>query len=465
MPFLSESDSSLESHTRLLNHIPGLVYRCSIEPQEGVENEKYQYTLTFVSKGAHDLLGIHAKDLMGKNSNVFESMMFEEDRALIRRQMYDSIVACRPYHIQYRLVLPSGETKWIWDQGEAVYGDDGIPHSLEGLLIDISEQKFQALALQEENRKLRNTVNNANGLGNIVGKSAGMRAVYSMILKAAQTDTNVIIYGETGCGKDLVARAIHEHSERKGAYIPVNCGAIPETLMESEFFGHLKGSFSGAFANKIGYIGAADQGTLFLDELGELPLHLQVKLLRSLENKMYTPVGGNAPKASSFRLVSATNQDLAKMVQEKHMRADFFYRVNVLAITVPPLRERQEDIPLLVDAYMEHKQKQFSLPLKIRMLMERYAWPGNVRELHNFLDRYATFGEVVAQELSPNKQIESFLSDIDLRKTLDEATLELEDRMIKQALEQNRWRRCDAAEQLGITVRTLQRKMKRLGMQ
>ena len=190
----------------------------------------------------------------------------------------------------------------------------------------------------------------------MVGQSEPMRQLYSQILRAAETDSNVIIYGETGCGKDLVARSIHEYSGRKGNYVPVNCGAIPEQLLESEFFGHVKGAFSGAHANKDGYIGAAHGGTLFLDEIGELPLHLQVKLLRAIENKMYTPVGDNKPRKSSFRLIAATNQDLARMVREKKMRSDFYYRVHVLSITLPPLRERQGDIPLLVDAWMERRK-------------------------------------------------------------------------------------------------------------
>jgi len=166
-----------------------------------------------------------------------------------------------------------------------------------------------------------------------------MRRMYERIIKAAETDTTVIIYGETGSGKDVTARAIHSLSGGNGPYVPVNCGAIPESLMESEFFGHVRGAFTGASSSKEGYIAAANGGTLFLDEIGELPLHLQVKLLRTLENHTYTPVGSNTPRSSTFRLIAATNQDLAEMVKAKKMRADFYYRVHVLAITLPPLRE------------------------------------------------------------------------------------------------------------------------------
>gem|GEM_PF-2934481 len=277
-----------ESYVRLLNHLPGLAYRCRVGRTDPIVSERLEYTLEFVSKGSYDLLGIPAEDMVRNNNNTIERMMHPDDLQKTRRNMYDSIVAHQPYQVMYRVSLPSGRLKWIWDQGEGVFDADGELRYLEGLMMDISEQKFQELELKEENRQLKASVSNLYGLGNIVGKSEAMRRVYGLILKAAETDTNVIIYGETGSGKDLVAKAIHEYSARKGNYVPVNCGAIPEQLLESEFFGHTKGAFSGAHANKEGYIGAAHNGTLFLDEIGELPIHLQVKLLRAIENKMYT---------------------------------------------------------------------------------------------------------------------------------------------------------------------------------
>lgn len=454
-----------ESYVRLLNHLPGLAYRCRVGRTDSIVSERLEYTLEFVSKGSYDLLGIPAEDMVRNNNNTIERMMHPDDLQKTRRNMYDSIVAHQPYQVMYRVSLPSGRLKWIWDQGEGVFDADGELRYLEGLMMDISEQKFQELELKEENRQLKASVSNLYGLGNIVGKSEAMRRVYGLILKAAETDTNVIIYGETGSGKDLVAKAIHEYSARKGNYVPVNCGAIPEQLLESEFFGHTKGAFSGAHANKEGYIGAAHNGTLFLDEIGELPIHLQVKLLRAIENKMYTPVGSNTPKVSSFRLVAATNQDLSKMVLEKKMRSDFYYRVHVLSITLPPLRERHGDIPLLVEAYMERKGISCALPLQVRLAMEHYDWPGNVRELHNFLDRYTAFGDVALESLGDAGKTELLFPALHHEGlTLETATLQLEERLIRQALERCRWRRGDAAEALGLNLRTLQRKMKRLGM-
>ena len=438
-----------------------MAYRCRVLNIDAPESDYLQYELEFVSRGSYELLGVPAEDMVLDHHNTIELMTHPDDLGPSRKAIRDSIVAHEPYQVMYRLLLPSGRVKWLWDQGEGVYDDSGVLRYLEGLIMDVSEQKFQEMALREENRELRTSVINLYGLGNIVGKSEPMRRVYSQILKAAETDSNVIIYGETGCGKDLAAKSSHEYSGRKGRYVPVNCGAIPEQLLESEFFGHVKGAFSGAHANKEGYIGAANGGTLFLDEIGELPLHLQVKLLRAIENKMYTPVGGNTPKESSFRLIAATNQDLAKMVREKTMRSDFYYRVNVLSITLPPLRERHGDIALLVEAWLEKRGLNLILPPHVRLAVEQYDWPGNVRELHNFLDRYLAFGDEALLSLGDAGRADLLLNTPQ-GISLEQAVLQLEERMIRQALEKCRWHRGKAAEELGLNLRTLQRKMRRM---
>ena len=186
-----------ESYVRLLNHLPGLAYRCRVGRTDPIVSERLEYTLEFVSKGSYDLLGIPAEDMVRNNNNTIERMMHPDDLQKTRRNMYDSIVAHQPYQVMYRVSLPSGRLKWIWDQGEGVFDADGELRYLEGLMMDISEQKFQELELKEENRQLKASVSNLYGLGNIVGKSEAMRRVYGLILKAAETDTNVIIYGET----------------------------------------------------------------------------------------------------------------------------------------------------------------------------------------------------------------------------------------------------------------------------
>lgn len=456
-PPIGSDNSWQATFLRFLNHLPGLAYRCKIN------NDYSESVLEFASSGSIDLLGMTPEELVRDNFNTFERMTPAADLRMVKQRIRDSIVTHTPYQLMYRLNLPTGKVKWIWDQGEAVYDQNGDARYLEGLIMDVSEQKFQELALQEENRQLKLSADRISGLGPIVGKSEGMHQVYNRILKAAESDTNVIIYGETGCGKDLVARTIHDYSGRKGAYVPVNCGAIPESLLESEFFGHTKGSFSGAVANKDGYIAAAHNGTLFLDEIGELPMHLQVKLLRAIENKMYTPLGSHTPRTSNFRLVAATNQDLAKLVREKKTRSDFYYRINVLSITLPPLREREGDLALLIEAWCDRHNTRLNIPLNVRHYLEKYSWPGNVRELHNFLARYATFGEAALEGLGDLAET-ALLAPAPEGLSLEEATLQLEDRMIRHALERCRWRRKDAAVYLGLNLRTLQRKMKRLGI-
>ncbi|MCH5276787.1 MAG: sigma 54-interacting transcriptional regulator [Desulfovibrionaceae bacterium] len=452
-----------ESYFRLLNHIPGLVYQCRILPPES-PGAGHSYVLEFASSGCYDLLGLTPEDMLRNSWNTIERMTPPEDLAEVRRVMEASFAERRPYQLYYRQILPSGRVKWIWDQGEGIYRPgEAEPYCLQGLMLDISDQKFVELELQEENRRLKATMEHADGLGPMVGSSPAMRRMYTQILRAAETDANVIIYGETGTGKDLAAQAIHAFSGRRGPYVPVNCGAIPEQLMESEFFGHARGAFSGAYTAKTGYIEAARDGTLFLDEIGELPLHLQVKLLRALENRMYTPVGDHSPKTASFRLIAATNRDLGALVREGKMRSDFYYRVHVLSLTVPPLRERQGDIALLTEAWLERRGMSAMLPLHVREAMERYTWPGNVRELHNFLDRYAAFGEAALESLGEAGSL-SALTLPRAGLNLEDATLRLEETLIRQALDQCRGRRGQAAAVLGLNLRTLQRKMKRLGL-
>lgn len=435
---------------KLLNRLPALVYRCRIAAVD-------QYVLEYASRGSIDLLGIPPETLLEGKYNTIERMTHPADLQRLRQTEHDSIVARKPWQIVYRVQLPGGRIKWVWDQGEAIYGEDGTPLYLEGIMMDVSEQKFQEIALQNENRQLRLSLENSSRLGELVGKSDAMRKVYSLILKAAETDASVIIYGETGCGKDMVARAIHNYSGRKGAYVPVNCGAIPENLLESEFFGHTRGAFTGASVAKDGFFAAANNGTLFLDEIGEMPVNLQVKFLRVLETKMYTPLGSNSQKSSRFRLVAATNRDLAALVREKKTRADFYYRINVLSITLPPLRDRKEDIPLLVRAWEERNGIDLMLPRSIRMAMSHYDWPGNVRELHNFLDRFAAFGPAVADSLGV---AEDLVPPLDDNLSLADTLLKVERSYILKTLEKCRWRRGLAAQALGMNLRTLQRRMK-----
>ncbi|MFN7825743.1 MAG: sigma-54-dependent transcriptional regulator [Pseudobdellovibrionaceae bacterium] len=227
-----------------------------------------------------------------------------------------------------------------------------------------------------------------------VGSSQKMKDVFGLIYKLCKVDTTVLIRGENGTGKELVAKAIHFNSPKKsGPFIAVNCGAIPETLMESEFFGHEKGAFTGASERKIGKFQVANNGTLFLDEIGELPLEMQVKLLRVLQEKKFTPVGSNREVKTNARIVAATNRNLEKMIEEEIFREDLFYRLNVMPIFLPPLRERKDDIPLLAQHFIKKHTKNFpesqihSLHPLTTEALKSYRWPGNIRELENTIER------------------------------------------------------------------------------
>lgn len=445
-----------DSYARLLNHLPGAVYRSEILERKEDFSPSYRVRLKFVSLGMYKLLGI-TPDEMRYDADMIDSMIPPEDLEETKRKIYTSYLAKKPYQIVYRMRLRSGEVKWIWDQGEVVEDESGALLFLEGIMMDFSEHKTIELALNEENLRLQRSGGNAYGFGEMVGTSEPMRTLYMQIEKAAQSSGNVLILGETGTGKELCAKTIHELSGRKGAFVPVNCGAIPDQLMESEFFGHTKGAFTGAVSNQDGFIKAAHNGTLFLDEIGELSLHLQVKLLRTLESKQFTPVGSNTPQKSTFRLITATHQDLAQMVKEKTMRSDLYYRINVLAVSMPPLRERDGDIPLLIAAYMKENDIVENVPLSVRIAMEHHSWPGNIRELRNFMERFFTFGNVALEDLESG-QMDFSLPDADIG--LEKAVGMFEYKLILQAMERCRWKQAAAAKLLGLNLRTFQRKLK-----
>lgn len=443
----------------LLDSLPGMAYRCKIQ-------ENFTFILEYASKGSFDLLGFTPEELVIHNWNTIERMTIKEDLVRVRKELCDAIKEHRLYKIMYRVTTPPNCIKWIWEQGVATYNNEGLPTHIDGILMDVSAQKMREAYLQQENEYLLENCSSQCSLGYLVGMSKNMQQVYSTILKAARCNSNVIVYGETGTGKDLVARTIHELSGSKGNYVPVNCGAIPEELLESEFFGSKKGAFSGANSDRVGYIEAANDGTLFLDEIGELNLKLQVKLLRVLENKQYIRVGDTYAQKSNFRLITATNRDLTRMVKDGTMRSDFFYRIHILAIYMPALREHMEDMPLLIKnfakSHPEFGSRVATIPHEVKILMEQYSWPGNIRELYNFLERYLVFGEVKftdqnRTEFSIPKQLDlDAFNAMDLKETLRK----IEKSIISNYLKQYQQRTDDVAKALGMNRRALQRKMK-----
>ncbi len=366
---------------------------------------------------------------------------------------------------------------------------------------DITSRKQAEIALlesrehlQKENIRLRSSIRERYRFCDIIGKSQVMQEVYEFILQAAATQANVIIYGESGTGKELVAKAIHETSDRsRKGFVTVHCGAIPETLMESEFFGYKKGAFTGASADKRGYLDEADGGTLFLDEVGEIGLNMQVKLLRAISGDGYTPVGSNLTKNSDVRIIAATNRNLRDLVKRGAMREDFFYRIHILPLYLPPLRERKDDLPLLVDHFLHlHDKNNPPLPGNVAEALLSYDWPGNIRELQNVLHRYLTlkrldFAGMPTKRSTPvetesTKDADSVsdlpdtnaVNDRQIQSTQDNTKTDVEESSmalktfekdhILKALSENNWHRHRTALALGINRKTLFRKMQKFGL-
>ena len=314
------------------------------------------------------------------------------------------------------------------------------------------------------------------GFDRLVGQSPPMQVLYQTIRRVSDYKSTVLITGESGTGKELVARAIHDQSKRADRpFIAVNCGAIPETLIESELFGHVRGAFTDASRDKKGMFEEANTGTLFLDEIGELPLALQVKLLRAIQEEEIRRVGDSFPRSVDVRIVAATIRNLRDEMAERRFREDLFYRLNVLPIELPPLRERKEDIPLLVDAFVRQSSERLGKrvvgisPEALQILLD-YAWPGNVRELENTLERACVFadGDLVTTEVLPEHMHET--TDR-VRRTLDRGELSIkkttrliEEELITRALEQTHGNRTAAARLLEISHRALLYKIKEYGI-
>jgi DNA-binding NtrC family response regulator len=346
------------------------------------------------------------------------------------------------------------------------------PFSTDELILTI-RRALEEQDLRREVARLRQKARGIDGHTQIVGKSPAIERVIDLIARVAPSRATVLITGETGTGKELVARAIHEASNRaRGAFMPINCAAIPDNLLESELFGHMKGAFTGAIQNKKGLFEEASGGTVFLDEISTMSMSLQPKLLRVLQENVIMRVGGRQPIPINIRLIAATNVDLKKRVAAGEYREDLFYRLNVFPIEVPPLRDRHDDIPLLSNYFLQKFSELYSieppkLPARTLDRMMAYNWPGNVRELENFIERgvvlHASGGSATIGFELPAETLER----TDGANILDEAqknhwTFEdLEREYIFRVLESVRWKKTEAAEILGIDRRTLYRKLKR----
>jgi DNA-binding NtrC family response regulator len=350
------------------------------------------------------------------------------------------------------------------------------PCSMDELKIILKNISGQQ-ALRDENLALKRELEKRYGLGAIIGRSAAMRPVFERLEAVARSETNALILGETGTGKDLVARAIHARSTRRsGPFVKVDCASLPETLLESELFGHEKGAFTGAARAQAGRFEQAEGGSLFLDEIGNLSPATQAKLLNVIQDREFTPLGGDRKVSADIRLICATNIDLDRAVAAGNFREDLYYRINVVPIRVPPLRERREDIPLLATAFLERFRKDNNRGM-IRMTQEAmdlicaHDWPGNVRELENTIERSVILlrnDEITPADLpsrisKPDRPgaPASALPENTILKKMVEA---FEANVIRAALEECGGSRERTASRLGITRITLYNKMKRCGL-
>jgi DNA-binding NtrC family response regulator len=342
------------------------------------------------------------------------------------------------------------------------------------------DQAIELGRLKSENRMLQTQLRSKYGFENIVGNSTTLRSALDVVAKVAETDSTVLITGESGTGKELIARAIHYNSRRADRMlVTVNCGAIPEELLESELFGHVKGAFTNATANREGRFLVAHGGTIFLDEIGDMSPNLQVKLLRVLQDRTFEPVGSSKSVTANVRVIAATNQNLEEAIREKRFREDLFFRLNVIPIEVPPLRERREDIPLLAQHFLEigNREKAASVEgfsQEALALLCNYRWPGNVRELENLIERLIVTrngNEEITPVTLPNAFHEAPSvtlttprvpsTGLSFRDVVDDFEADL----IRQALEQTQWNKNRAARLLGLNRTTLLEKIKKKGLE
>jgi DNA-binding NtrC family response regulator len=339
----------------------------------------------------------------------------------------------------------------------------------------VIERALRLTDLKRENRELRAFIGERFQLDNIIGTSKRMQELYDVVQRVANTDVTALLLGESGTGKELIAKGIHHNSLRRDKpFVAISCGTIPEQLLESELFGHRKGAFTGAIYEKRGLFEEAHGGTVFLDEIGEMPANLQVKLLRVLQEGEFIRVGDSSPRRVDVRVIAATNRDLTKMVEDGTFRDDLYFRLNIVPIKLPPLRERLEDIPLLANCFIEDACRRFGrqklqLSSEVYRYFHKYPWPGNVRELKNMVERLVVLSKndsITADDLPDEiKNISATAGSLPIALPEDGIDLEeIEKEIFRQALEKNNWNQSRTAKYLNITRDTLIYRMQKYSL-
>jgi PAS domain S-box-containing protein len=435
----------------------------------------------FYSDRFRQILGVSLKEFPGTMES-FRSRLHPEDADATWRAIESHLKERIPFNVEYRLRTKSGTYLWFLARGQAIWDPAGNAVRMSGWIQDITERKQAELNLQTalaeikvlkdhleaERAYLQEEIKLEYNYENIIGQSDEINYVLYKVEQIAATDTTVLVLGETGTGKELVARAVHSQSGRKDrALVKINCATLPSNLIESELFGHEKGAFTGAHAKQLGRFEVANGATLFMDEIGELPLELQPKLLRVIQDGEFERLGSSHTLKVDVRVIAATNRHLEDEVRRGRFREDLWYRLNIFPITVPPLRERKEDISLLVDYFVDKISKRLgksieTIPTTVMNDLQNYHWPGNIRELENVLERAVINSSgpklhLVDELKKPNKDLAR------ANRTLEDVEREY----IVQVLEQTQWKvsgKNSAAEILDLDRSTLRARMQKLGI-
>lgn len=424
---------------------------------DGVFTVDESWRIAYFNRAAERITGISREEAVGRHCyEVFSSSMCESDCALEQTLSTGEPIinkSCFIIDAHGNRIPISVSTAVLRDQNKRIAG---------------GAETFRDLSEVEQ---LRRELRGEQHLGEMVSRSPSMRRIFDVLPTIAQSDSSVLIQGETGTGKEVLAKAIHSLSHRsRGPFVAVSCGALPAELLESELFGYVRGAFTGAHRDKPGRFHAAKGGTLFLDEIGELEPQLQIKLLRVLQEKTYEPLGSNQSVSADVRIITASNRDLQQMVLQNLLRQDLFYRINVIRLDLPPLRERKEDIPLLVEEFIQrfNRLQNRNIPgirSEALSLLAAHDWPGNIRELENIIERAFVLcpdGEFIQTSHLPQDFHSLAPSWVRVGEDIRSSRRLSEAQAIQQALERNRGNRSAAARELGIHKTTLYRKMRAL---